>query len=618
MARETLRIGGACGFWGEAADAALPQLMGADLDAVVFDYLAEITMSILARARQKDPAKGYATDFVTDLAPHLPEIARQRLRIVSNAGGANVVACAEALRAEIARAGLPLTVATVTGDDLTPRAADFAQAREMFSGAPFPPEGEVASVNAYLGAFPIAEALRHADIVVTGRCADSAVTLGLCLHRFGWGAEDLDRLAQGSLAGHILECGPQATGGNFTDWERAGDIADIGYPIAEIAADGAFEVTKPENTAGLVTPETVGEQMLYEIGDPRAYLLPDVTADFSEVTLEQAGENRVRVAGARGRPPTDTLKTSATWADGFRAGTVLFLYGQDASRKARSYADAVLTRARRRLAAANAPDFTETLVEVMGDESHWGAHAQVSGAREVALKIAVKHPDARACAAMLKDSIGLGLATPPGLAIFAASRPRPSPVVRLFSFLVSKAEVEVAVETPPGERIVVPFATPAVGTEPAAARPAPSATPDASAAPHAPDRTPPPDVPAPKADGPLATVPLIRLAVARSGDKGDKANIGVLPRDPAFAPWIRRALTPEAVADRFAHFLAGPEPRVERFDLPGTGALNFLLHDVLGGGGVASLRNDPQGKGYAQILLDHPVAIPERLLERAR
>lgn len=594
MARETLRIGGACGFWGEAADAALPQLLGAGLDAVVFDYLAEITLSIMARARRKDPAKGYATDFVTDLAPHLPEIARQRLKIVSNAGGANVAACAEALRAEIAKAGLPLTVATVTGDDLTARAPDFAEAREMFSGAPFPPAEAVASVNAYLGAFPIAEALAHADIVVTGRCADSAVTLGLCIHRFGWGPDDLDRLAQGSLAGHVLECGPQATGGNFTDWELAGDIADIGYPVAEIAADGAFEVTKPEGTTGLVTPETVGEQMLYEIGDPRAYLLPDVTADFSEVTLDQVGENRVRVAGARGRPPTDTLKTSATWADGHRAGTVLFFYGQDASRKARSYAEAVLTRARRRLAAANAPDFTETLVEVMGDESHWGAHAAISGAREVALKIAVKHPDARACAAMLKDSIGLGLATPPGLTIFAGGRPKPSPVVRLFSFLVPKSQVPVAVETPAGDRIEVPFA-PGV--------------------PFDPETLPSPEPDAPAADGPMTTVPLIRLAVARSGDKGDKADIGVLPRDPAFAPWIWRALTPEAVADRFAHFLDG---EVTRFFLPGTGALNLVLDRVLGGGGVASLRNDPQGKGYAQLLLDHPVAIPERLLERAR
>ena len=593
MPGETLRIGGACGFWGESADAALAQLMGpgaGELDALVFDYLAEITLSIMARARARDPALGYATDFPKDLAPHLPEIARRGVRVVSNAGGVNPSACAAKLREIVAEAGLPLRVAVVSGDDLTPRAREFAEAREMFSDAPFPPADKVASINAYLGAFPIAEALGHAEIVITGRCADSAVTLALAIHRFGWTPDDLDRLAQGSLAGHLLECGPQATGGNFTDWEAVGGFADIGYPIAELRADGAFELTKPADTTGLVTPGTVGEQMLYEIGDPRAYLLPDVAADFTRVTLERTAPDRVRVAGAIGRPPPDTLKVSATWADGWRAGTVLFFYGEKADARARAYAEAVVERARRKLRAANAPDFTETLVEVLGDESHYGAHRRVEGSREVAVKIAAKHADSRPLAGLLKETIGLALGGPPGLTLFAGSRPKPSPVVRLFSFLAPKSEVPILVET---DSAVWSAAQPE------------GAPFDAS--------TLPEDAPGPAdLSGPTVTVPLARLAWARSGDKGDKANVGVLPRDPAHAPWIWAALSESEVAARFAHFSPS---RVEKWFMPGTGATNLLLHDVLGGGGVASLRNDPQGKGYAQLLLQAPVEIPAALLD---
>src|SRR5690606_3148784 len=245
--------------------------------------------------------------------------------------------------------------------------------------------------NAYLGAFPVAEALdRGADIVITGRNVDSAVTLGACIHAFGWRREDADLLAAGSLCGHILECGAQATGGNFTDWHLVADtLWDIGYPIAEIGADGVFHVTRPEGTGGAVTVGTVGEQMLYEIGDPQAYLLPDVVCDFSGVTLEQSGTDRVKVSGARGLPAPDSYKVSATYEDGFRAGAVWFFYGEEAATKARAFADSALKRARNKLRALNAPDYDEVLVEVMGDESLYGAEARKTDARDVALKVAV-------------------------------------------------------------------------------------------------------------------------------------------------------------------------------------------------------------------------------------
>ena len=292
-----IRIGGATGYWGEA-DMALPQFMTeGDLDFIVFDYLAEITMSILARAKAVDPEKGYATDFVTGVvAPHLAAIAQSGVKLISNAGGVNPEACGAAIRQLIDAAGLPLTVAVVTGDDLMPQLDKLLDSdpSEMFSGETPPPRDSIASANAYLGAFPIAEALDlGADIVVTGRCVDSAVTLGACIHQFGWQREDLDLLAAGSLAGHLIECGPQVTGGNYTDWHEVHEtLHEVGYPIAEIAADGSMVITNPGGTGGCVTRGTVGEQLLYEIGDPTHYELPDVICDFTAVQLQQIETDR--------------------------------------------------------------------------------------------------------------------------------------------------------------------------------------------------------------------------------------------------------------------------------------------------------------------------------------
>ena len=302
MSDKTLRIAGASGFWGDASHATSQLLHQAKVDFIVYDYLAEITMSIMARARAKKPETGYALDFVSAaMKPNLKEIARQGVKIVSNAGGVNPQACADALRAVIAEQGLDLQVACVLGDDLLDQSAHLAaqHCSEMFSAEPFPAVDKIASINAYLGAFPVALALEQgADIVITGRCVDSAVTLGACINHFGWGRDDLDQLAMGSLAGHILECGPQATGGNFTDWELVESLETIGYPIAEISADGSFLCSKPADTGGLVSVGTVAEQMVYEIGDPQAYILPDVVCDFSQVKLEQVGDDLVAVSGA--------------------------------------------------------------------------------------------------------------------------------------------------------------------------------------------------------------------------------------------------------------------------------------------------------------------------------
>ncbi|MGF1454639.1 MAG: acyclic terpene utilization AtuA family protein [Alphaproteobacteria bacterium] len=592
--KKVIRIGGASGYWGESAMATPQLLASGDLDYLVFDYLAEITMSIMARARAKDPAQGYASDFIrVVLKDNLHDIARQGVRVISNAGGVNPEACAAAARALIRETGLDLKVAVVTGDDLTSHAAGFAEAgvAEMFSGEHFPDAKRVASINAYLGAFPIAEALgRGADIVITGRCVDSAVTLGACIHEFGWQADDWDRLAAGTLAGHLIECGPQVTGGNFTDWEQvAATIQDIGYPIAEIDSVGVTTVTKPEGTGGLVSPGTVAEQMLYEIGDPQAYIVPDVVCDFSGVRFTQVAPDRVRVEGAKGTPATDNYKACATVADGFRGGTVMTFYGIDADAKARAFAEAAVARARKTLRTLNIGDFREISIEVIGAESQYGAGRRIDGAREVAVKIAAKHDEQKGVGVLLREISGLGLATPPGLSGFQGGRPSPSPVVRLFSFLVPKAAVPITLNTD-GDTVGLPIPKSMPARTSAIARP------------ENPDR--------PDFGGTPITVPLIRLAWGRSGDKGDHANVGIIARNPDYLPFIWAALTEEVVAGVFAHF---DPARVERFYLPGPPAINFMIHEVLGGGGMASLRNDPQGKGYAQILLDYPIPVPARL-----
>ncbi len=595
-----IRIGGATGYWGEA-DLALPQFLAeANLDFIVFDYLAEITMSIMARAKAGDPEKGYATDFVSGvMAPHLDSIAQSGIKLISNAGGVNPEACGAAIRQLVNTKGLSLKVAVVTGDDLMPRIDTLldVQPREMFTGDRLPPRESIASANVYLGAFPIAEALdQGADIVITGRCVDSAVTLGACIHRYGWRPEDLDLLAAGSLAGHLIECGPQATGGNYTDWHEVADtLHEVGYPIAEIEEDGSFVITKPAGTGGCVTIGSVGEQLLYEIGDPKAYELPDVICDFTEVSLEQVDIDRITVRGARGRGVPESYKATITWADGWRVGMVGFYVGAKAAEKARIFADEAIQRARRKLSAMNAPDYVDVSVEVIGDESHWGESARYVRSREVAVKIACRHADRRATDLLMREIAGVGLGAPPGFCAFAGTRPKSSPVIRLFSVLVDRKLVDIQVHTAEQS---VPFnmdmsaelltATKVVGS--------------VGKLPELPDT-----------DANLVEVPLEELAWARSGDKGDKANIGVMARKSDFFPWIVATLTESYVASRFSHFMASSE--IDRFVLPRLPALNFVLHHVLGGGGIASLRNDPQAKSFAQILLDTPVKVPESLLE---
>ena len=588
-----VRIGCGAGFWGDSPEGPAQLVRSGAIDYLVLDYLAEITMSILARMRAKNADLGYATDFVSlVMKPLAREIAERRIKVVANAGGVNPGACRAALEAVFREAGVDLKIAVVEGDDLAARGEEFREhgVKEMFSGASFPER--TASVNGYLGALPIAAALDlGADVVLTGRCVDSALALGPLIHEFCWSADDYDRLSAGGLVGHVIECGAQATGGIFTDWRQAADgWADMGFPVAECEADGSFVLTKPGETGGLVSVATVAEQIVYEVGDPAAYLLPDVSCDWSNVCLEQVGENRVRVSGARGAPPTSTYKVSATYFDGYRAATTMMIAGREAVEKANAVGRAILGRASRLIRQAGFADFSETSIEVLGSEATYGEASRATGAREVVLKIAVRHTSADALKIFAREIFPAGTAMAQGLTGFSGGRPEPQPVVRLFSFLIDKAEVPVRVRCGDNEREIAPEAA--------------AATPKA--------------IPAKTREGPtlvnepVVHVPLIAVAHGRSGDKGDAANIGVIGRRPEFVPALCQGLTAEAVRDYFAHYALGP---VERFDWPGLNGFNFLLHRALGGGGVASLRHDPQGKALAQALMDFPLGVPTAWLE---
>ena len=569
-----MKIGCASAFWGDTSTA-LPQLVKENLDYIVFDYLAEVTMSILAGAKLKNPELGYATDFVKSLGPSLKEIKEKKIKLISNAGGINVESCQKAIKEVALKAGVDLKVAIVKGDDLLGKEIETKL-----------PEG-LLSVNAYLGAPGIKKALEEgADIVITGRCVDSALVLGPLMYEFGWGEKDYDLLASGSLAGHIIECGAHCTGGNFTDWHLVPDFHDMGFPIVEVESNGEFVVTKPEGTGGLVCRGSVGEQLLYEIDNPSAYILPDVVCDFTQVTLEEVGKDRVLVKGAKGLPPTDTYKVSATYVKGFRLAASVVLGGMEAEKKSAIAAESIYKKTRGMFEKKGWADYTEAKFDVLGTESIYGHKARSLKPREVVLRLVANHKQKEALVLLSKEIAQAATGTVPGIMNFLGGRPSVSPSIRLFSFMIPKKEVEAFVSMEGSQsKVEVSFESGFVLKE-----------------------TPEKEFPE------VATeeeVPLIKLAYARSGDKGDNANIGVISRRPEYLPYIRASLKPEVVADYFSSFLKGS---VKRWELPGIGGFNFLLTNVLGGGGMSSLHLDPQGKAFAQQLLEIPIKVPKDFL----
>jgi len=581
--KSTVRFGAWAAFWGDTPRAPRQVLRTEGLDYLISDYLAEITMALLARARVKDPDTGYVQDAIAILAGIMPVLHERGIKAVTNAGALNADACAEALSEAAEAAGLPLKVAAVRGDDLLPRINVIMAGHptDIFTGEPVPPS--VSSMNAYLGARPIARALdAGADIVVTGRCVDAAVVLGPLMHEFGWSDDDYDLLAAGSLVGHIIECGPQSIGGIHTDWDAVPGWDNMGYPVADVSPDGTAVITKPPETGGLVTPGTVGEQILYEIGDPGAYLMPDVVCDWRDVVLEQVSEHEVRVSGARGSAPTTSYKVTATYQDGYRAMATAMFAGIDAAARARRAGEALVSRTERLLAEDGFGPLTESSVEVIGAGDTAGGERREM-ATEAVLKIGMRHAEKEGLQIFASEFAPFGLVAQGMTGVFAG-RPRVAPVFRVFHLLAEKGGVPVSVR---------------IGDDVTDIEIAPG-TADARVS-----------TPAPSNGGSPASsvsVPLRQLAYGRSGDKGDKANIGLMARRPEFAAVIREQVTTERVAAFFHHYAPG---QVTRWELPGLHAFNFLIDSVLGGsGGTSTLRYDPQGKSYAAMLLTMPVTIP--------
>jgi len=449
-----VRVAAGQGFWGDWLDAPRRQVEGGRIDYLMLDYLAEVTMSILQKQKERDPSMGYARDFIGAMESVLPAVVDRGVRVVANAGGVNPVACARAVLDVAAAHGAAgkLSVGVVTGDDLLPHLDALIEQghalANMETGEPLSAvRDRVLSANAYIGSVPIVDALaRGANVVVTGRSTDTALTMAPLRHEFGWGATDWDRLAAGIIAGHIIECGAQCSGGNcLYDWRNIPDLANIGYPIVEAKADGTFTVVKHPNTGGRINIPSITEQCVYEMGDPNSYITPDVVADFTTIHLEDAGPDRVRVFGIRGTAPTDKLKVSIAYRAGFKAvGTLVYAW-PDALEKAQA-ADRILRERLDRLGLR----FDEVLTEFVGASATHGRLASASAvageAPEVQLRVGVRGNDRAAVERFTREIAPLVLNGPPSVTGFAGGRPKVEEIVAYWPALVDKSVVTPRVE----------------------------------------------------------------------------------------------------------------------------------------------------------------------------
>ncbi len=592
---EAVRIGNAYGFWGDRLDAAGEMLaLDPDLDYLTLDFLAEVSMSVLALQRSRDPVAGWPRDFleiVGSIAPYWR--GGGRCRIITNAGGLNPMGCARACREVLENGGCSgRTIAVVAGDDVMDiirgEQPNGELLRNLDTGESIETvRDRLVTANAYLGARPIVEALqRGADLVITGRVADPSLTVAACVHAFGWAWDDLDRLAGATVAGHLIECGTQVTGGIATDWLDVPNVARIGFPIVEVADDGSCLVRKPQSTGGRVCESVVKEQLVYEIGDPDAYLSPDVVVSLLSLHVEDQGEDRVGIRGARGRPAPSTYKVSATYQDGFRAQGLLTVYGDRCVAKARRAAQSVLDRLR-----ASGVSFRESLIECVGAGASrpQGEDPVVAEQlKETVLRLAVADDSREAVERFSRQWMPLVTAGPQGTTGYAEGRPRIHPMYRFWPCLIERDRVQQDVALLQAEAL-----TPAgvAGDEDTSERPwihhEPAVACEPSPAGHGYSRR------------------LGAIAHARSGDKGIHANIGVVARRPEDYDRLCREVT----ADRVASYLGLVDAdRVVRYTMPNLGALNFVIRGVL----ADPLRIDAQGKALGQVLLEMPLETAER------
>ena len=450
--KQKIRIAAGQGFWGDLPDAPVRQVEGGPIDYLMLDYLAEVTMSIMQKQKARDPKAGYARDFVPLMKRILPACVEREIKVTANAGGVNVRGCADAVIDVARELGLAgnVRIGIVTGDDIMPRLDELLsrgiELRNMDTEEPLSTvRDRIQSANVYLGAAPMVEALQQgAQVVITGRATDTGLTLAPLMHEFGWAADDWNRLAAGTIAGHIIECGAQCSGGNCQyDWRNIPDLADVGFPIVEVSSDGTFVVTKHEGTGGCVNVPSVKEQLVYEMGDPHQYITPDVVADFTTIHLHDDGRDRVRVHGIEGRPATEFLKVSISYSAGFKAVGTLVYSWPDAYEKAAA-ADKILRARLDRLGLK----FEHVLTEFVGASATHGPLAGVPRADlpEVQLRVGVRGQDRGAIERFTKEIAPLILTGPPGVTGFAGGRPKVEEIVAYWPALIPKSEIETSVE----------------------------------------------------------------------------------------------------------------------------------------------------------------------------
>jgi acyclic terpene utilization AtuA family protein len=582
---DVLRIANCSGFYGDRLSAAREMVEGGPIDVLTGDYLAELTMAILYKSRAKKPDLGYATTFVTQMAEVLGACLAKGIKVVANAGGLNPAGCAAAVQAVADKQGLKPKIAYITGDDVLGRLEEWQRAGHALAhldrGRPLRDlRSPVVTANAYLGGWGIAEALAEgADVVITGRVTDAALVLGPAVWKFGWARDDWDRLAAGVVCGHILECGAQCCGGNYSFFQEVPTYTKIGFPVAEIEASGEFVVTKHPGTGGLVSVGTITAQLLYEIGGSR-YLNPDATARFDSIRLAQEGPDRVRVSGVRGEPPPPDTKLCLNYFGGYKNTMTFVLTGLDIPEKAKLIEDTFwgMVGGRERFAEA-----TVSLHRADQEDPESNESAQAL------LKITVKDPDAgKVGRAWSNRAIEMALAHYPGFHMTSPPTEETAYAV-YWPALIPSAMIEQVVHVGAREIIILPVTPPTAVTE------AKVATPSLPSAP----------------GGKAVRAPLGRVAGARSGDKGGNANVGVWARTPEAYSWLRQFLT----AEKLSQLL--PESRgleVERYELPNLFAVNFVIQRLLGEGVSASTRSDPQAKSLGEYLRAKVVDIPVALL----
>ncbi len=594
-----IRIGNAGGYWGDDPDALERQVFGGRLDYISMDFLAEITMSIMQKQRAKNPSLGYARDFIPMLEKVLKKTLDDNTTIITNAGGVNPESCARAIKEMASELGLNPKIAVVTGDDILTDLqvlhSNGVSFNNMETGEEFHSiQDRVQAANVYFGAAPVVEALKlNPDIIITGRVTDTGITVAPMIYEFGWAMDDWDKIAAGIISGHIMECGAQATAGNFTDWELVESYDNIGYPISEVEEDGTFTVTKHPGTGGMVSVDTVREQVFYEMGNPKAYITPDVVADFSTIRLVQDGKDRVRVSGIKGYEPTPLYKISMAYSDGYKAVGQILISGPHARKKAEAFAKIFWKRL--------GTDFEATETEYFGWNACHRSLGQSDDGNEILLRLGARSFEQPALKRFGKMIPSLILSGPPGVAV-TGGVPRIQEVVSYWPALIDKNLVTPKIAVfDDGLKEITEINTTLTGNFTAPED-------DVQVATEANEEL---EETLSEKDNPSAAT-LLNICLGRSGDKGDTCNIGVLARSEKAYHFLNEYLTAQRVKNLFRELAYG---KVIRYKIDGLLGFNFLLEESLGGGGTMTMRIDAQGKTFAQALLRQKVVIPADVLE---